>query len=694
MSVTAPSSSEPIASSQKTTRTYVKKPNQDEKNETIREIEENMEKIRPRLNVVRDAIASMTGKSDADPRTSLRKRLAELRDKQAENKKGKQVKIDQLTALNNSLKKKIADMKAAQEKLPYKTQDAIEAQIAKLEKQVDSGSLKLVEEKRALAEISSLKKAKKTVEAIQAQQAAIDADKADIAGLKETIDDQTAKALSEEYNQIQAQLDEISKAKDEVWKKRNDLFDERTRLQKELDAEYQRKKTVNDEYFAALRDYQKFQQDEQVRKREEYQAKKQQELEEKRLAIAKEERELAEIPAYTNEIVTCDSVYKYLLQFSNDEKRIAEAAASAPVDTPNLNIRQVDATANVPSGIMLTKKADKEEEVFFAGKSKKSRGPKEKKTEGNSFKLPLAVLEQLFELKIVVPTSPADLGKTLDALVEKRDNYKANQEKATAENKRKAEERIAKLTLSETDDAEDSAEKAAEVEATACKNEFAEALALLSSYMDSGFTGMKVKASPMEWLRIHHQTGKNKDSGIDIKKHHVRNKNRKAPKSEDVYLLLLVKLYRFLARRTDSSFNKVVLKRLFMSRVNRPPMSISRVARNLAGKEGKTAVIVGSVTDDVRFLEVPKLSIACLRITKSAKARILKAGGEVITLDQLALRAPTGANTVLLRGKKNTREAVKHFGMGPGKHAKPYVQSKGRKFEKARGRRASRGFKV
>ncbi|KAF9132685.1 hypothetical protein BGW39_011548 [Mortierella sp. 14UC] len=650
MSVTAPATAIPV-SAQK--GNYVKKPSQEEKDETLKEIEANMEKIRPRLNAVREAIASVTGKAESDPRTALRKRLGELRDKQAENKKGKQVKIDQLTALNNSLKKKIADLKAIQDKLPFKTQDAVEAQIKNLEKQLESGSLKLVEEKRILAEISSLKKAKKSVDAAQAQQIAIDADKAAIAALKETIDDQTAKALSAEYNQIQAQLDEITKAKDEVWKKRNDLFDERTRLQKELDTEYQRKKTVNDEYFNALREYSKFQQELQVRKREEYQAKKQQELEEKRLAVAKEERELAEIPAFTNEIVTCDSVYKYLLQFSTDEKRIADAAAVAPVDTPAVVVRQVDTTANVPSGVMLAKKADKVEEVFFAGKSKKNKGPKEKKVEGNSFKLPLAVLEQLIELKVVVPTSPADLEKTLDALVEKRDNFKANQEKATAENKRKAEERIAKLTISESGEVTEAApEKPAEVEATA--------------YIP----------------------------GIDIKKHHVRNKNRQAPKSEDVYLLLLVKLYRFLARRTDSSFNKVILKRLFMSRVNRPPMSVSRVARNMAGKEGKTAVIVGTVTDDNRFLEVPKLSIACLRITKTAKARVLKAGGEVITFDQLALRAPTGANTVLLRGKKNTREAVKHFGMGPGKHAKPYVQSKGRKFEKARGRRASRGFKA
>ena len=80
--------------------------------------------------------------------------------------------------------------------------------------------------------------------------------------------------------------------------------------------------------------------------------------------------------------------------------------------------------------------------------------------------------------------------------------------------------------------------------------------------------------------------------------------------------------------------------------------------------ESKIIVQVGTITDDVRLLEVPKLTIAALRFTRSAKERILNAGGEAITLDQLALRAPTGSNTILLRGKRNTREAVKHFGMG------------------------------
>lgn len=173
----------------------------------------------------------------------------------------------------------------------------------------------------------------------------------------------------------------------------------------------------------------------------------------------------------------------------------------------------------------------------------------------------------------------------------------------------------------------------------------------------------------------------------------MRNSHRKAPKSDNAYLKLLVKLYRFLARksqrprlpivppaarlliasqttgRTDSAFNKVVLRRLFMSRINRPPVSLSRVKANLKnGNDKKTIVVVGTITDDNRLLEVPKVQIAALRFTATARARILAAGGSALTLDQLALEKPTGANTLLLRGPKNNREAVKHFGFGPHKN--------------------------
>lgn len=180
----------------------------------------------------------------------------------------------------------------------------------------------------------------------------------------------------------------------------------------------------------------------------------------------------------------------------------------------------------------------------------------------------------------------------------------------------------------------------------------------------------------------------------------VGHKARTAPKSDNVYLKLLVKLYAFLARRTDSSFCKTVLKRMYMSKLNKPPISISKVARHMAKNADKVAVIVGTVTDDVRLTELPKLKVCALRFTAGARARITKAGGECMTFDQLALAAPKGTGTVLLRGSKN-REALKHFGhratvASPHTHdsVKPYVRTKGRKFERARGRRRTNGFKI
>ena len=49
--------------------------------------------------------------------------------------------------------------------------------------------------------------------------------------------------------------------------------------------------------------------------------------------------------------------------------------------------------------------------------------------------------------------------------------------------------------------------------------------------------------------------------GIDIrhnKGNYKKRPHRDAPVSDDIYLGLLVKAYRFLARRTDAQFNKVL----------------------------------------------------------------------------------------------------------------------------------------
>ena len=160
-----------------------------------------------------------------------------------------------------------------------------------------------------------------------------------------------------------------------------------------------------------------------------------------------------------------------------------------------------------------------------------------------------------------------------------------------------------------------------------------------------------------------------------------------------MYLRLLHRLYKFLSRRTGARFNRVITKRLTMSKINRPPVSLSRIARAMQGKDqSKIAVAVTTITDDIRLFEVPKVRVAALRFTAGARARIVKAGGECLTLDQLALQRPKGSNTVLLRGPKNSREAVKHF-RNVGDTVKPYTRGHGKTRELARGRRQSRGGK-
>ncbi|CAN6555672.1 unnamed protein product [Malus baccata var. baccata] len=71
-----------------------------------------------------------------------------------------------------------------------------------------------------------------------------------------------------------------------------------------------------------------------------------------------------------------------------------------------------------------------------------------------------------------------------------------------------------------------------------------------------------------------------------------------------------------------------------------------------AGKDNKIVVVVGTVIDDIRVYEVLQLKVTTLRFTEIA------AVGECLTFNQLALRAVLGQNGVLLRGPKNSREAL------------------------------------
>eukprot|EP01054_Gregarina_sp_Poly1_P000820 Gregarina_sp_Poly_1__819@NODE_1196_length_4809_cov_126_338465_g821_i0_p4_GENE_NODE_1196_length_4809_cov_126_338465_g821_i0NODE_1196_length_4809_cov_126_338465_g821_i0_p4_ORF_typecomplete_len121_score4_45Ribosomal_L18/PF17135_4/6_5e48Ribosomal_L27A/PF00828_19/0_0046_NODE_1196_length_4809_cov_126_338465_g821_i041874549 len=112
-----------------------------------------------------------------------------------------------------------------------------------------------------------------------------------------------------------------------------------------------------------------------------------------------------------------------------------------------------------------------------------------------------------------------------------------------------------------------------------------------------------------------------------------------------------------------------------MSKRNKAPIGLQRLVSHMKPHEGKIACIVGTVTDDHRIEELPAMTVCALHFTDSARKRIVKAGGECLTFDQLVMRAPKGTNCVLLRGHTKSRVAEKHFGRAPGlpgSHTRPY----------------------
>ncbi|EAW85356.1 hCG1642440, isoform CRA_b, partial [Homo sapiens] len=81
---------------------------------------------------------------------------------------------------------------------------------------------------------------------------------------------------------------------------------------------------------------------------------------------------------------------------------------------------------------------------------------------------------------------------------------------------------------------------------------------------------------------------------------------------------------------------------------------------------------------------------------KPAHSGILRVGAKILTFDQLALDSLKDGGPVLLSGLRKGRQVYRHFGKAlgtPHSHTKRYFRSRDQKFERARGLRASRGYK-
>jgi uncharacterized coiled-coil DUF342 family protein len=104
--------------------------------------------------------------------------------------------------------------------------------------------MKIVDEKKALAQISQLRKSRKSVESFAPQQKEIDADKAKVEELRKLTQGENPEwtAVSERYGAVRAELDALHKETDSLTNNRNALFEQRNSLSKQIDELWAKKK--------------------------------------------------------------------------------------------------------------------------------------------------------------------------------------------------------------------------------------------------------------------------------------------------------------------------------------------------------------------------------------------------------------------------------------------------------------------
>jgi len=327
--------------------------------------------------------------------------------------------------------------------------------------------MKLVDEKKALAEISQLKKTRKVVEAFGPQQDAIDADKAKIDEIRATLDDPAVKSVSDKFNAARAELDQINKQHDEQSKGRDALFDERNALGKEIDALYTLKKAsvaafreANDKFYDKLNASRTARLERQKAERQQFEDQKRKEINERLL-------EEAQAPAFEREIEDCQTLIDFFRRRTGLAGSVEASAGSSLYNRPDvkgvpkLELRQIDA-APPPGGVVLKKKGEQEEEVWGGGgkKGKKQQNNKKgvpvaapvedkeaKDPNEEKLNLPFGTLGGLLALGISSPLTVGEVPKTIDALEAKKAYFKANQDRVTKEKIAVVEKKIAALEL-------------------------------------------------------------------------------------------------------------------------------------------------------------------------------------------------------------------------------------------------------
>jgi chromosome segregation ATPase len=272
-----------------------------------------------RLNAIKAKIdLAMPNKNKDQPSPAQKRRqeliaqATEIRKKQAGGKESRTSKLDQIKRLDEQVRSRLNEQKAAKAKVPFKSTEDIDRQIASLESQVNSGTMRLVDEKKALSDISSLRKTRKNFGQFDESQKQIDDLRAKIKAIKDSMEDPEQKAMSEQYTKIQAELDAIKAEQDEAYKGLSGLRDERSKIQAEQQEKFTAIRKLKDDYYGAKKAYDAYDREAREKQRERKRQEHERFVQERKKADAEKVLAEASDPAYLEEIRRANSLLVFL----------------------------------------------------------------------------------------------------------------------------------------------------------------------------------------------------------------------------------------------------------------------------------------------------------------------------------------------------------------------------------------------
>ncbi|CAH0015404.1 unnamed protein product, partial [Clonostachys rhizophaga] len=444
------------------------RPDENEYQKKLVEAEKAHKVAMDRLNAIKAKIDIASPNKNKDQQSPTQKRRQELiaqaneiRQKQAGGKNARTSKLDQIKRLDEQVRSRINEQKTAKAKVPFKSLEEVDRQIATLEKQVNSGTMKLVDEKKALTDISSLRKTRKNFGQFDDSQRQIDELRAKIKEIKDSMEDPEQKALSEQYNKIQAELDTIKAEQDEAYKNISSLRDERTKLHAEQQETFTAIRKLKDDYFGQKKAFQAFERELREKQREKRKAENDRYHQERKKAEA--ERVLAEAsdPAYLEEIRRANS----LLLFLDPNHKVEKGPLVADSGLGAQTQRTVDDAGL--KGTKLLRKEDREDEYLPSTK----KGKKGKKGGANAastkaFNCPPSVVEDCAFIGVEPPMSSEDVPTVIEKVRAKLDHWKGDQEAETQRNIDKAKAKIEELEKAEANGTNGVEEATAELKET------------------------------------------------------------------------------------------------------------------------------------------------------------------------------------------------------------------------------------